>query len=292
MIRRLRPAAAVLSLFLGAASARAAYSPATTNGWFVFVGRIAGANQSLFRTDLWLFNPDTSNAVTATLTFHGQVATGGPASAPISSAPIVLAARETRFFADVTLSTVPAGDGQVGALEWNSSGNLMGGARVYTTAPTGTFGFFVPAIPITESMGAKVTPADSANVLQAYGVNSGDANFRVSLDVANTSSVAIPVEVRVIDPVNQTIYGGTQNFSVAAKSLLRVGAILQTVGAPAIAGLRITVAVKEGTTLASGGVLAVATTLDNRTNDGFAFVGQRQSGTIVPAEMIPFEDVP
>ncbi len=292
MIGRLRAAAAVLCLFLAASAARAAYSPAATNGWFVFVGRVAGANQSLFRTDLWLFNPDAANSVTVTLTFHGQVASGGGAPAPISSGPIVLAARETKFFPDVTLSTVPAGDGQVGALEWVSSANIMGGARVYTVAPTGTLGFFVPAVPITESMGAKVSPTDSANVLQVYGLNSGDANFRVLLDVANTSGATIPVEVKVVDPVNQAVYGGTQNYSIAPKSLLRLAAILQAAAVPAIAGLRITVAIKEGAGVPTGGVLAVATTLDNRTNDGFAFIGQRQSGTIVPAELLPTEIVP
>lgn len=291
MIRQLRAAAVVLCLFLAASSAKAAYSAATTNGWFVFVGRIAGANQSLFRTDLWLFNPDTVNSVTVTLVFHGQVANGGGPSASIFSAPIVVAPRETKFFPDVTLSTVPAGDGEVGALEWVSNANLMGGVRVYTVAPTGTFGFFLPAIPITESMTPKESAGDSANVLQIFGINSGDPNFRVSLDVANTSSAPIPVEVKVIDPVTQVVYGGTQNYSIAGRSLLRVGFILQTVGAPAVSGLRITVAIKEGTGLASG-VLAVATTLDNRTNDGFAFVGQRQSGTVVPAEELPFELVP
>ena len=289
---RVRRVVAVVALFLAASAMRAAYSPATTNGWFVFVGRVAGMNQSLFRTDLWLFNPDASAAVTATLIFHGQVASGAAAPSPISSAPIVLAPRETKFFPDVTLATVPAGDGQVGALEWSASGNLMGGARVYTTAPGGTFGFFVPAIPVTESMTPKQSSLDSANVLQTFGINSGDPDFRVALDVANTSDVVLPVEVRVVDPITSFVYGGVQTFSIAPRSLLRAGAILQTVAAPSTPGLRITVAIREGTTVPSGGVLAVATTLDNRTNDGFAFVGQRQSGTIVPAEMLPVEAGP
>ncbi len=59
------------------------------------------------------------------------------------------------------------------------------------------------------------------------------------------------------------------------------------VGAPVKDGLRITVGVTEGTTLPSGGVLAAAYTLDNRTQDAFAFVGQRQSGTVVPQEILP-----
>src|SRR5215471_13318000 len=92
------------SAFLLAASfARAAYSPATTNGWLITAGRVAGVGGSLFRTDVWLFNPDDAASVTLTLVLHPAVTNGAPASASISSAPIVLAARETRFFPDVTL---------------------------------------------------------------------------------------------------------------------------------------------------------------------------------------------
>lgn len=277
MNRRLVVATGLASLFLFSASARAVYSPATNAGWFITAGRVQGQFGALFRTDLWLFNPDSSAGVTVTLTFHPAVTDGAPPAAPISSAPITLAPRETRFLPDVTLSTVPAGDGAVGALRWQSTGPILGAGRIYTAAPAGTYGFFVPAIPITESLTKKAAAADTVNVLQIFGVNSGDSNFRTNLDVTNTSNVALPIEVRVIDPVTAEIYGGTQNYVVAANSLLRLGSILTTVGAPQSAGLRITVAVKEtAPSFTAGGVIAAAYTLDNRTQDAFAFVGQRQ----------------
>jgi hypothetical protein len=198
-----------------------------------------------------------------------------------------------KFFPDLTLATVPAGDNRVGSLEWTSNRAVMASARVYTTSSLGTFGFFLPGIPVSESMGARVSSADSVNVLQMYGVNSGDpANFRTGLDVLNTSSVMVPIEVRVIHPTQPLVYG-TLEFSIAPKSLLRVGAVLTMVGADAIDGLRITVAIREDTPLpGGGGILAVATTLDNRTNDAFAFVGQRQSGPVVPAALLPLSDLP
>ena len=275
MSRRLLPIA--VALLLAAPSARATYSPATTAGWFITAGRVQGQFGALFRTDLWLFNPDTAATVTVTLTLHPAVTDGAPPVTSVSSAPITLAPRETKFFPDVTLATVPAGDGVVGALRWQASAPILGAGRIYTTAPTGTFGFFVPAIPITESLTRKTGPSDSVNVLQIFGVNSGDANFRTNLDVTNTTSVALSIEVRVIDPVTAEIYGGTRNYTVAANSLLRLGAILATAGAPQIPGLRITVAVKEtAPAFSSGGVIAAGYTLDNRTQDAFAFVGQRQ----------------
>jgi hypothetical protein len=276
-----RPLSAIpiaFALLLATVPARAVYSPATTAGWFITAGRVQGQFGALFRTDLWLFNPDTATSATVTLTFHPAVGDGAPAVAPINSAPIVLAPRETKFLPDVTFATVPAGDGVVGALSWQSSAPILGAGRIYTAAPAGTFGFFVPAIPIAESLARKSSASDSVTVLQIFGVNSGDANFRTNLDVTNTSSVALPIEVRVIDPVTTEIYGGTLDYAVAPGSLLRLGAILSTAGAPQVSGLRITVAVKEtAPAFSSGGILAAAYTLDNRTQDAFAFVGQRQA---------------
>jgi hypothetical protein len=284
------------AMLFAAAAAKAAYSAETTNGWFVVAGRTPGFGGAQFRTDIWLFNPDTGNSATATLIFHPQVASGGPAATPISSAPVTFAPRETKILADVLLATVPA-DGQVGALEWQSNRPLMGGLRSYTVpsgCTGGTFGAFQPAVPATESMTAKQSASDSANVLQIFGTNSGDNDYRTQLDIANTSTVTLPVEVSVIDPETALVYGGTQNYSIAPKSLLRVGRILEAavVAAPVKDGLRITVAVKEGSSVPSGGVLAVGSTLDNRSQDQYAFVGQRQSGAIVPAEMLPAEVVP
>jgi hypothetical protein len=293
MIRRYAVAAAGIVFSMIASEAQAAYSPSTASGWFIVVGRVTGFGGAQFRTDVWLFNPDAQNSAVVTLIFHPQVASGGGAAAPVSSTPITLAARETKYLADVLLSTVAA-DNQVGALEWSSNVPIMGGMRSYT-APVGsggTFGAFQPGIPTTEAMTPKQSPSDSSNVLQMFGTNSGDANYRTQVDVTNNSPVAVPIEVRVIDPVTATIYGDTQSYTIAAKSLLRIGRILETVGAPLVNGLRVTVAIKEGTTVPSGGVLAVASTLDNRSQDQYAFIGLRQSGTVVPAELLPIDEVP
>lgn len=294
MARRVSAGVFGVVLFLVASAARGAYSPATTSGWFIVAGRVAGFGGAQFRTDVWFFNPDAANIANVTLIFHGQVSSGGAAPAPISSSPITLFPRETRYLPDVLLAEVSA-DGQVGALEWSSDLPILGGMRSFT-APSGctggTFGAFQPGIPTTESMTAKQAPADSANVLQMFGTNSGDPSYRTQLDVANTSTVPVPIEVRVVDPVTAAVYGGIQSYTIAPKSLLRVGRILEIVGAPLVNGLRVTVAIKEGTAVPSGGILAVASTLDNRSQDQYAFIGQRQSGTVVPAEALPIEDIP
>ena len=274
-------------LFASPSLLHATYSPATTNGWFVVAGRVAGLNDSFFRTDVWIFNPDTSATATVTLTFREQ---GGTAP-PVVSSAIVLAPGQTKFFPDSTLaSPLPVGDGKVGSLEWQADHPVMATARVYTTSPAGTYGFFLPGFPTSESLAPRTSVADEVNVLQMYALNSGDANFRTNLDVTNTSSTSVTVQVSVIDPVSGTIYGGTQEFDLPAKSLARLGQILVTVGAPRKDGLRIAVSIREGTSLPDGvgGILAVATTLDNRTNDAFIAVGQRQAVVpVTPAAIAP-----
>ena len=294
MIRRDRAAVPSILLFLASSAVFAAYSPSTTSGWFPVVGRVTGVGGAQFRSDVWVFNPDSQNLATFTFIFHPQVANGAAAPAPISSSPITLAPRETKLFADVLLTTVLA-DNQVGALEWQSDRPVMGGMRSYTNpsgCTGGTFGAFLPGIPTTESMGPKQSATDSSNVLQIFGTNSGDPNYRTQIDVVNTSPASVAIEVKVIDPITTSLYV-SNTYTVAGKSLFRVGRILESSSSiPLINGLRVTVAIKEGTAVASGGVLAVGETLDNRSQDQYAFVGLRQSGVVVPAEMLPAEILP
>jgi hypothetical protein len=272
-------AAAALAFLFLARSARAAYSPATTNGWFTLAGRTAGGAS---HSDVWLFNPSTDQNVfvTVTLIFHPAVVSGGAQFPPVTSSLITLAARETKYFPDVTATALAGGDGVFGALEWQSNGSLLGALRNVTVAGGGTSGPIVPATPQNESLTPKTSASDVVTVLHLFGLNSGDPNFTTRLDVTNTSDLTLPIEVRVIDPSAQ-ILGGTESFSIAPRSLLRVGNILQAVGAPLIDGLRITVAIKENTVVAAGGVLATATVTDDRTSSAFAVLGLRQSSSAV-----------
>jgi hypothetical protein len=278
MNRRILAAAAALALFAFARPAQAAYSPATSNGWFTTAGRTTGGAS---RSDVWLFNPDTitGNFVTVTLIFHPAVGSGAAQGAPVASSLIILAARETKYLPDVTLSVVPAADGVFGSIEWQSSGPLLGVLR-NITGTSGTLGPIVPGTPQSESMTPKASSSDAVNVLHLFGLSSGDANFATRLDVANTSNVVLPIDVKVIDPSNNVV-GSNQHFSIAPRSLLRVGTILQTVGAGLIDGLRITVGVTEGTNVPEGGILATATVTDGRTADSYAVLGQRQSSIAI-----------
>ena len=284
-MRNHRSAAAVLcSLLLLPAIGYAAYSPASTSGWFPIVGRGPAPGNAQNRTDLWLFNPDASVNASVTLTFHPSAASGAPAGAAVSSAPIVLFPRETKFFPDVTSATIPAGD-VFGTLEWSSNVPVMASVHKYLSSVAGTAGGMYGGTPGTEALGARASATDSVNVLQLFGLHSGDANFSTQLDVANTSTVPLPIEVRVIQSPSNSILA-TNAYTVAPKSLLRVGNPFQ--GLASDDTLRVTVAVREGTSIPSGGVIASATVTDLRTNDGNVVLGQRQgSGSLASGPCTP-----
>jgi hypothetical protein len=231
-----------------------------------------------------VFNPDASANATVTLTFHPSAASGAPAGTAVNSAPIVLFPRETKFFPDVTSVTVPVGDA-FGALEWNSNVPVMASVHKYLSGTTGTAGGVYGGTPGTEALGARASATDSVNVLQLFGLHSGDANFSTQLDVANTSPVALPIEVRVVQSPSNSILATTA-YTVAPKSLLRAGNPFQ--GLSLDDTVRVTVAVREGTSIPSGGVIASATVTDLRSNDGNVVLGQRQgSGTLVTGPCTP-----
>ncbi|MDQ2870881.1 MAG: hypothetical protein M3S32_09075, partial [Acidobacteriota bacterium] len=244
MARRTVPGLVLSVLFLFAAShAQGAYSPASTNGWFPIAGRGPAAGNAQIRTDIWLFNPDPSAQAHVTLVFHPALppAPGGPA---VTAAPIVLFPHETKFFGDVTAATLPAGDGNFGAIEWTSDVAIMGTAHKYVSSVAGTAGGTYGATPSSESMGARASAGDTVNVLRLFGLHSGDASFATALDLVNTSAVPLPVDVKVVQSPSTAVLS-TTSYTVAPRSLLRVGNPFTGIALDDT--LQVTVGVREGT---------------------------------------------
>ncbi|MEO8189643.1 MAG: hypothetical protein ABI682_04825 [Acidobacteriota bacterium] len=274
MARRTLPGLVLSVLFLlTAPAARGAYSPASTNGWFPIAGRAPAAGNAQIRTDVWLFNPDPVAQAHVTLVFHPALPPA-PAGPAVTGAPIVLFPHETRFFPDITATTLPAGDGNFGAIEWTSDVAILGTAHKYVSSVAGTAGGTYGAVPSSESMGARASATDTVNVLRLFGLHSGDASFSTALDIVNTSSVPLPVDVKVIQSPSTAVLA-TNSFTIAPKSLLRVGNPFAGIALDDT--LQVTVAVREGTAIPSGGILAAATVTDVRSGDANVVLGQRQS---------------
>jgi hypothetical protein len=284
VIRRFVWIVVLVGSWLGACPFVAAAGSEATSGWILTAGHVNGAFGSQFRTDVWLFNPayPPGNAATVTLTFHrsDQDGTGSPLATTVTLLP-----RETRYIPDITLSTIPAGDGAVGNISWNSDLPVMASARIYTAGSCSgipcQYSFRLPGIPQSESLSRRSGATDTADVLQLYGLISDDPNFRTNIGVTNTSGVAAPVEVAIIDPVDATIYH-KDSVTIPPFSYHQLNDVLDpsvNSSVPAKAGLRITVAIPE-TADPSASVIAAAYVADNRSQDGYAFIGERPSDPV------------
>ena len=174
----------------------------------------------------------------------------------------------------MTAATLPAGDGNFGAVEWISDVAIMGTAHKYVSSVAGTAGGMYGASPSSESIGARSSSTDTVNVLRLFGLHSGDASFGTQLDVVNTSTVALPVDVKVVQSPSTAVLS-TASYTIAPKSLLRAGNPF--LGVALDETLQVTIAVREGTAIPSGGVLAAATVTDLRSSDANVVLGQRQS---------------
>ena len=181
-----------------------------------------------------------------------SVSSGQSALPDVTSDPITLAPRETRFFADVTLGTVPAGDGVVGALEWRSDRSAHGlGAHLHIHAH-GNLRFLPagdPDVRVHDAQdGRRRSRARPPDLRHQLGRRELPDEPRRREHLERDAADRGPRHRR--RPRRSSAAPGRTR--VAPGSLLRLGQILETVGAPLEDGLRITVAIAPGDRRALG----------------------------------------
>ncbi len=266
-------AAAILSSVTGLSAA--AYSPSTTDGWVPGVGHAPGS-LGTFLTDLWIYNPSTDTPTDVTITFHNSESDGTVGS----SATVVVAPRETRFFSDFLVGLLGLNGSFIGNLHYVSdAAPVLVSAHIYLLQPAGTYGVFESGIPSSEALGRRLAADDVVDIWQMYGL-ANDPGFRTNVDVTNTSSAPITVILNVVEPEHSLIVnngGAAATATVLPFSNHRFSDVLSNLvaGYQNAPGLRVTVAIPE-TASSSAGCFAVASVLDFRTGDTYVFPGQRQ----------------
>ena len=274
-MRSLRAGLGIATILLLSLPAAAASSAATTDGWVPGVGHAPGS-LGTFLTDLWIYNPSSDTPTDVTITFHDSE-TDGTAG---QSTTVVLAARETRYFADFLASLLGLNGSVIGNLHYESdAAPVLVSAHIYLSQPTGTYGVFESGIPASEALGRRLAQNDAANLWQMYGL-ANDPGFRTNVDVTNTSSAPITVLLNVVEPEHSLIVnngGAGASATVLPFSNHRFSDVLSNLmaGYENAAGLRVTVAIPE-TASPSAACFAVASVLDFRTGDTYVFPGQRQ----------------
>ena len=226
-----------------------------------------GAGNAQIRTDLWLFNPDAAANATVTLVFHPAVASGAAGGArgqlgadrPLPARDEILSRRHAvdrprgrRRLRRARMELERCRDGDRAQVRLERRREPSAG--IYG----GDAGDGIDAAPARPRRTPSTCSSSSASTRETR-------TSRPQLDVANTSTVALPIEVRVIQSPSNAILA-TTSYTIAPKSLLRVGKpVLGTRRSTTRSASRSPCA--KDTSIPSGGVLAAATVTDLRTND-------------------------
>jgi len=205
-----------------------------------------GANDTHWRTDLWLFNQSDRSVLV------------GVRFLPSSTAPSILrdltiAAGEVRRIDDavLTLFGESNGTGQI-AIEGMNLGDLLATTRTWTPAVEGSYGQFIPARLNVE---ASSRGSAAANAIQ---LESSD-RFRTNVGFAEVRGQAAVVRVVVLDAGGRELF----RFNQPLSPLQQLQVNLAQAGAPPFLNGRVTIEVIEG----SGEVIGYAAVVDNASGD-------------------------
>ncbi len=216
------------------------------------IGHVDGANNSQFRSDLYLYNP-AGQTRTVTLQVKPWDTPESPNTISLTMLP-----NEARVIRDVLLSAF--GRTGLARLRYQSStdaASIRVTSRTYTIDKDGgTYGFLMPPLNNFQSAGA----GDTLEILGAFG----DKNFRTNLGfvemTAFANNTAVSVKVDIVDAAGHTIDTFTTSLAVAGgmqiNDLFRTRNLGENTG-PVL--IRISPV--------SGMIGAYATIIDNGTND-------------------------
>lgn len=228
-------------------------------------GKVQGAANSNFVTDVRVFNPSYTSKAVALIEFFPASLTGNVNAA--ASKPIEIPARGEAVLDDVNGSNHLNAPGLLGALRVTSQNQLAVTSNIYNDQRSngkGTFGQFVPALQRGSLLRRGVLPHISNS-------SATDSGFRTNIGVfnPNQSSVLVRAELRTADGTllgaqNLTVPGlAQQQFPL---SLLATGVDLNAAGAMTISYD------------ASAPVLGYAAVNDNVSGDSIFIVGQPDPG--------------
>ena len=213
-----------------------------------------GSAASPFFSDVRVFNTSYTAPVSVTAVYRCFLG-ACPAVAPQAS--FVLAARESRAFDDMILSTFNA-PSTAGAVEFTSAGDSVRvTSRLYSPAAGGgTNGMFIP--------GMKVSQAYAVSVLT--GLSNGV--FRTNIGVYNGNDVGVTATIRVF---NGTAPLGSQTVNLGPRSGTQINRIFDAVGQAGLVTTNAHAVVESSNPAAR--LFTYAAVIDNATADSSFVAG-------------------
>jgi hypothetical protein len=221
--------------------------------WIVpATARVAGAGGSFWTSELTLHN-GSSEAANVRLTFLGNGDdTRGRPEAAVSIPPL-----RSVSMPDVLSSAFGIGAG-FGALEVRAdTGWLAVRSRTSTAGARGTVGDSIPGLPVASFFGQTTSPSPSLIGLRE------DDGFRSNLVLVNAAPVAITVVVRANDGAGAPI--GERSYEMPALGMVQDPSFLRRPEFGSVARTNVSVSISSPSAGAS--FTAVATVIDNASND-------------------------
>jgi hypothetical protein len=216
------------------------------------VGRANGVNGTFWRSDVTLFNPNSSSS-----TVSMRLLTAGADNRNASWQSVTLGARQTIVLADI--ATRFNGGGNVsGALElsWFGSAPVVT-SRTYTTNEAGG------------TFGQSIDPVASYGRDQYVPGLRSDASFRTNVGFVNNSDQPIGVAYSLLSPNGFTI--GSGFIAVAPKSQMQnsLGALFPGVNVNALGSVTL-----QTHTDSDAAMFAYGSIIDNTSGDPVFFGGK------------------
>lgn len=216
------------------------------------IGHVDGANNSKFRSDLYLFNPSQQPR---TVSLQAKL-WDNDATIPVLN--LTLLPRETKVIKDALFTAF--GKTGIARLRYTSVGDSLGvrvTSRTYSIDEQGgTYGFLMPPLNNFQTAGG----GDTLEILGAFN----DANFRTNIGLVELSAFAsngtpASVKVEILDAQQKTMDSFTVNVVAAAG--MQINDIFRA------RGLTQTGPVVIRVTPLTGMIGAYASLVDNITND-------------------------
>ncbi|MEO8216795.1 MAG: hypothetical protein ABI718_06915 [Acidobacteriota bacterium] len=209
-----------------------------------------------WRSDLRLFNA-SKDAQTATLTFYPQGAPESPVSRELTIAP-----GETKAL-DNVLQTVFGVESATGAVhvETIDPSSMVITAKTYDQLDSGTFGQFIPAVTLGQTIGV------GDRSLQVLQIEQSD-RFRTNVGLAEATGQPVRVQLTALLP--RTSSAPSITVDLAANEFRQLNNVLATMGIEHAYNVRLTVKAISG----QGRITAYASVIDNNTQDPTFVPGQ------------------
>ncbi|MGK2858791.1 MAG: hypothetical protein ACSLFQ_16460 [Thermoanaerobaculia bacterium] len=199
----------------------AALSASAKNMYVPVAGRVAGANNTFFRTDVRIFNPSTTDDISVSIHYLPQGIEGTNIPGRLVSVP----KRQMVVLDDIVGNFFELTESTIGALRLDSdtdaSYEFVADSRIYTNSPNpatlrGTYGQYVPAMELDAAKLKTVvlqlkSPFDT-------GLPGGPGSYRSNVGVMNPGSEPATVTPALFG-ADGTPLGTAQMLTIPPKSM-------------------------------------------------------------------------